>query len=317
MAVPLFTNNATGTLAGSYSSGATAITLTAGQGAKFPSPSGGDYFMLTIVDNLNNIEIVKVTAKATDTFTVVRGQEGTAARALGAGEIVGLRVTAGALDALKNKVQQTADIADGAVTTPKLAANAVDGTKLADGAINTAAKIADAVITSAKLAVGVALANLGYTPVQQGGGVGQTTDKVYIGWTVLGKLALTVGITDLGYLLTQRDDGSAASGGFRGAPVVLLNSDSALGLSHASKALYHSAGTHTYTVPADATAFDPGTVILIYNRGGTLSITPAGGVTLEWIGSGATGARTLATKGKAVLTKLDSNLWVIEGTNRT
>ena len=118
MAVPLFTNNATGTLAGSYSSGATAITLTAGQGAKFPSPSGGDYFMLTIVDNLNNIEIVKVTAKATDTFTVVRGQEGTAARALGAGEIVGLRVTAGALDALKNKVQQTADIADGAVTTP-------------------------------------------------------------------------------------------------------------------------------------------------------------------------------------------------------
>lgn len=44
-------------------------------------------------------------------------------------------------------------------------------------------QIEDAAVTSAKLASGAAVSNIGFTPVQQGGGSGQLTNKVYIGWT--------------------------------------------------------------------------------------------------------------------------------------
>jgi hypothetical protein len=39
---------------------------------------------------------------------------------------------------------------------------------------------------------------LGYVPVQQGGGIGQATNKVYIGWSDAGQLKATVDTTDLG-----------------------------------------------------------------------------------------------------------------------
>lgn len=96
----LFANNAASTLAAGITDSATNMTLASGEGAKFPSPSGGSYFMVTIVDDANNIEIVKCTARTTDTLTVVRGQEGTTARAYSTGDKVELRVTAGALAAL-------------------------------------------------------------------------------------------------------------------------------------------------------------------------------------------------------------------------
>jgi hypothetical protein len=315
VAVPLFTNNATGTLAGSYTSGATAITLTAGQGAKFPSPAGGDWFMATIVDASNNIEIVKVTARAADTFTVVRGQEGTAARALGAGEKVELRVTAGALDAIKSKVQQTADIADGAITNAKLAANAVDSAKLADGAVSTAAKIADGIITAAKLAVNAVTTALGFTPVQQGGGTGQTNNKIYLGWSEP-KLRAQVDTTDLGFIICERDDGDPSTVGYRGLPQVALNANTIFGVTHGGKQVLHSSGgAHTYTVPDDTTPFQAGSAVSIVNLGGAVTISPAAGVTLTWMGSGATGARSLAANGTALVRKVSNNSWIIEGTN--
>ncbi|PBP50456.1 phage tail protein [Pseudomonas syringae] len=44
---------------------------------------------------------------------------------------------------------------------------------------------------------------LGYTPVQQGGGAGQRTNKVYIGWSDVG-LKLTVDSTDMGRIWTEQ-----------------------------------------------------------------------------------------------------------------
>ena len=317
MPVPLFTNNASGTLAGSYTSGAVAITLTAGQGLLFPAPSGGDWFMATIVNGSNVIEIVKVTAKATDTFTVVRAQEGTLARALGAGEKIDLRITAGALDAIKNKVQQTADIADGAITTIKLPAASVTAAKAADGIIDAAAKLVDGVITAVKLAAGVAASNLGFTPIQQGGGVGQTTNKVYIGFSTT-NLRATVDATDLGFILTERQNGSVNSAGYRGLPQNQQEANYQLGLTDSGGHLLHAGGgTHTYTVPEDATPFGWGTIIEIINYAGTVNIAVASGVTLSWSPTGATGARVLAAKGIVALQKIGANLWMISGTGLT
>ena len=93
----LHTNNASTTLAGSITSTATAFTVASGTGALFPNPSSPDYFMVTLVDSSNNIEIVQCTARATDVLTVVRAQEGTTARAYAAASKVDCRITAGAM----------------------------------------------------------------------------------------------------------------------------------------------------------------------------------------------------------------------------
>lgn len=99
MAKALFTNNASGTLAAAIvSTGATSLVLTAGQGALFPAPSGGNWFMATIIDVSNNKEIVKVTANAADTFTIQRAQEGTTALTFASACKVELRPTAGSLN---------------------------------------------------------------------------------------------------------------------------------------------------------------------------------------------------------------------------
>ena len=70
----LFTNNAATTLASSILVGATSLTVAAGTGALFPSLAGSAYFYCTLSNTTGTtIEIVKVTARSTDTFTIVRG----------------------------------------------------------------------------------------------------------------------------------------------------------------------------------------------------------------------------------------------------
>jgi hypothetical protein len=100
------TNNAFGTLNAGINSSATTIVLTAGQGSRFPTLSAGDYFYATLIDTSNNLEIVKVTARSTDTMTVVRGQDNTTARAYSTNDRFELRPTA----ALFNEKANDADV---------------------------------------------------------------------------------------------------------------------------------------------------------------------------------------------------------------
>ena len=88
------TNNAFGTLNASINSSATTIVLVAGQGARFPTLSAGDYFYATLIDTSNNLEIVKCTARSTDTLTVVRAQDNTTGRAYATNDRFELRPTA-------------------------------------------------------------------------------------------------------------------------------------------------------------------------------------------------------------------------------
>jgi len=94
-----FANNAYSTLAASITSGATSVTLTTGEGARFPTLTGADYFYATLIDSSNNLEIVKVTARSTDVLTIVRGSESTTARAYASGDRLEQRITAAGLDA--------------------------------------------------------------------------------------------------------------------------------------------------------------------------------------------------------------------------
>ena len=92
----LYTNNATPTLASSITNVATSLTVATGQGSIFPTITGSNYFMCTLQSTSGSpLEIVKVTARSTDTFTIVRAQEGTTGSAFNSGDFVELRLTAG------------------------------------------------------------------------------------------------------------------------------------------------------------------------------------------------------------------------------
>lgn len=91
------TNNAVTKLAAGINNSATSLQVTPGEGARFPTLEEGDWFPVTLIDVNGNLEIVRVTERSTDTFTIVRAQEGTAAIAFSAGDRVELRMTAGTL----------------------------------------------------------------------------------------------------------------------------------------------------------------------------------------------------------------------------
>ncbi len=94
----LFSNNAQTTLAGPIASNATTLNVAAGTGSEFPTPiSGQQYFVITLNDQATELqrEIVWVTARSGDTLTILRAQEGTAARAWLAGDVVANWWTAG------------------------------------------------------------------------------------------------------------------------------------------------------------------------------------------------------------------------------
>lgn len=94
----LFSNNASTTIAGAVTSGAVTINVSAGDGAKFPSPSGGDYFRLFALNkSTGNWELMICTARAIDALTVTRGSESTTAIAFNDGDPVELRPTAATL----------------------------------------------------------------------------------------------------------------------------------------------------------------------------------------------------------------------------
>jgi len=137
-----FANNAHSTLASSISTSATSITVASGQGARFPSLTGSEFFYATLIDTSNNLEIVKVTARSSDVLTVTRAQESTTARAFASGDRIELRVTAQGLVDLRTI---TADeivnsmIADDAVDTPQIADDAITAALIDDNAVGAAA----------------------------------------------------------------------------------------------------------------------------------------------------------------------------------
>jgi hypothetical protein len=73
---------------------ATSITVATSTGALFPVLDTGDYFFATIQDTNSNLEIVKVTARAGDTMTILRGQYGTVAIPFASDSRIEVRVLA-------------------------------------------------------------------------------------------------------------------------------------------------------------------------------------------------------------------------------
>jgi hypothetical protein len=101
----LFKNNARATLVTAISSIDTSLTIDSGKADLFPSanvgagvvPSSFNWFKAVLQDAVGNVEIVYVRSRSLGSgvfSNVLRGQEGTAARAFTSGTVVGLRITA-------------------------------------------------------------------------------------------------------------------------------------------------------------------------------------------------------------------------------
>lgn len=92
-----FTNNAKSRLAANITASATTLSVTPGDGAKFPSLTGSAYFYCTLVKADGTAEIVKVTGRSTDTFTIQRAVEpinaAQTAYAFSAGDRIEIRLT--------------------------------------------------------------------------------------------------------------------------------------------------------------------------------------------------------------------------------
>jgi hypothetical protein len=91
------TNNATGSLDAGITAGASSMDVKAGEGASFPDTTGdAAYFYVTLQKTSGAWEIVKVTERATDTFTITRNVDSStgAAQAFSADDIVSLRPVA-------------------------------------------------------------------------------------------------------------------------------------------------------------------------------------------------------------------------------
>ena len=97
----LFTNNASGTLSVLLpnEAGPSTVSLQAGEGALFPNPTGGDFFICTVEDTSGNIEILLCTARATNDLTCSRGHESTTIQEFATGSRVEIRNTAATFDA--------------------------------------------------------------------------------------------------------------------------------------------------------------------------------------------------------------------------
>lgn len=88
------TNNATTIVPLAVESTDTSLVVATGTGALFPILGASDFFFATLSSTAGGMEIIKVTARADDTMTIVRAQESTLAVPFPANSRLEIRVTA-------------------------------------------------------------------------------------------------------------------------------------------------------------------------------------------------------------------------------
>jgi len=116
MPLIVFENNSNGILASDIDDVTTTLTMVAGQGNNFPTIGVDEIFFITLHNYAAQlVEICRVTNRVADVFTVLRGQDGTTAKAWTASTtVVQLRVTKETLEAF---VQQAAALTPDSLVT--------------------------------------------------------------------------------------------------------------------------------------------------------------------------------------------------------
>lgn len=181
----IYANNVAGVLGATIGPSDTALLLQTGQGALFPAPGADSYYATIVHQATGAIEIVQVTGKSADTLTIVRGRDNTSGISMPVGSVIEMRLVAQMLRELdwRNYVNVPLGIC-----------------QLDVGGLVPDARIPAGITRDSELTAGLATKqnSLGFTPVQQGTGVGQVSNTVKIGWKAGSKLGLTVDASDLG-----------------------------------------------------------------------------------------------------------------------
>lgn len=108
-----FANNAVSSLASSISAQDTTLRVAYGTGDLFPVLNDGDICVVTLVGDDDNCEIIKVTARDEDVFTIERGQEDTIPQSWPEGTRIENRVTAAYLNTLLLGYANTSGLVSG------------------------------------------------------------------------------------------------------------------------------------------------------------------------------------------------------------
>jgi len=96
---------ATVATAPSPASSGTTLTVGAGEGARFPAaPFNATVWPADLLPDPTTAEVVRVTARATDTLMITRVQEGTTARTIVAGDLIAATITAKSLTDIESGV---------------------------------------------------------------------------------------------------------------------------------------------------------------------------------------------------------------------
>ena len=108
-------DNAFGTIASGLAVGDTTLAFTTGHGARFPAVAAGQVLYLTLLNSTNVLEVVKVTAHtaAADSATMVRGANGTTAKAWSAGDRVEARWTTEVLKRVQDEAMKKTTLSTG------------------------------------------------------------------------------------------------------------------------------------------------------------------------------------------------------------
>lgn len=94
----LLKNNVASTITSTINASDVGITVASGTGALFPTITGGDYFYATLTSTGGTQEIVKVSARVSDTMTIARAQDNTTAQSFSSGSRIEMRVNVAAIE---------------------------------------------------------------------------------------------------------------------------------------------------------------------------------------------------------------------------
>ena len=134
-------------------------------------------------------------------------------------------------------------------------------------------------------------------------------------WDNLGNLTIPSGNINVTGNISGNVNGYSI--GYRDIPQVSFTTNTTLAASDAGKHYYSTQSTgYTLTVPNNAVvSWSIGTAITVVNRGtGSMTISPASGVSLYLAGNSTSATRTLTTYGMASLLNVAANIWMVNGT---
>ena len=305
MATLLFANNIQTTLATSITSSQTSVTLTSTAG--LPSPSAGQYFVMTFTSGNTN-EIVWVINVTGSTITCIRAKEGTNGSSFASGSYASCFPTAGT----QQDFVQIDQLQNGAYTFTNGAgtANALTATIASNLTATSLPNGFQFILNAANANTGAATLNLTLNPTLPGSGATTSTGALPIYRN--GTIALTGGeITGANYLclMTYNANYNGGAGAF-----VLENPydpiTGVVGITQVQDEYftYNTSGGSsdaiTLTVPAGLTSLVDGAIVTFRNTtSANTTTTPTLNVTY---GSTVTGATVIKKYANAPLSAGDT-----------